>query len=91
MIATAASRSKRRIWAEIRIRRTGVEIELPEFPNSVSRRWPAIMLAARRMASVAGRMTFLIVSITTINGIKGPGVPRGTKWANMWLVWLNHP
>lgn len=83
MIATAASRSRRRIWAEIKIKRIVVETELPEFPNSVNRRWPAIMLAARRIASVAGRIVFLIVSITTIKGIKGVGVPRGTRWANI--------
>ena len=53
------------------------------FPKSVSRRWPAIMFAASRTARVPGRIMFLIVSIKTIRGISGAGVPAGTRCANM--------
>jgi hypothetical protein len=34
---------------------------------------------------VPGRIIDLTVSIITITGIKGAGVPRGTKWAILWL------
>jgi len=57
----------------------------------VSRRCPAIMLAASRTARVPGRMTFLIVSIQTINDIRKGGVPCGTRWVIMWLKFLIQP
>jgi hypothetical protein len=41
------------------------------------------MFAVSRTANVPGRMMFLIVSIQTINGIRGVGVPCGTKCSNM--------
>ena len=53
--------------------------EGPVFPNKVKRRCPAIILAASRTARVPGRIIFLTVSIRTINGIRAPGVPNGTK------------
>jgi hypothetical protein len=34
---------------------------------------------------------FLIVSIITMKGIRAPGVPLGTRWANMCKVLLIHP
>ena len=49
------------------------------------------MFAANRTAKVPGRIIFLIVSISTINGIRIKGVPWGTKWANICWVWFNHP
>jgi hypothetical protein len=55
----------------------------PLFPSKVSSRWPAIMFAVRRTASVPGRIRFLIVSIMTMNGISIVGVPCGTKCSNM--------
>jgi hypothetical protein len=39
------------------------------------------MFAANRTDNVIGRIILLIISITTINGIKGAGVPDGTRWA----------
>lgn len=48
---------------------------VPVFPRRVSRRCPAIMLAVSRIARVPGRITFLIVSMHTINGISTGGVP----------------
>ena len=56
-------------------------------PKSVNSKWPATMFAAKRMASVAGRITFLTVSMITITGIKNLGVPVGTKWASKLLYW----
>jgi len=43
------------------------------------------------MANVPGRITFLTVSIKTMNIIRGPGVPWGTKCVNMWFIWLILP
>lgn len=45
----------------------------------VSRRWPAIIFAASRTASVPGRMMFLMVSMHTIKDIRNGGVPWGTR------------
>lgn len=39
------------------------------------------MLAPRRTARVNGRIIKLTDSISTINGIRGAGVPSGTRWA----------
>jgi hypothetical protein len=33
----------------------------------------------------------LIISIHTMKGIRGVGVPVGTKWASICWVWLIHP
>ena len=82
---------KSRIWV---IRRTLIIVNLIEGPvlaSKVKSRWPAIILAARRTARVPGRIIFLIVSISTINGISSPGVPWGTRWANMCWVLLIQP
>lgn len=48
-----------------------------------SSRWPAIILAASRTERVSGRITLLIISIRTINGIRTGGVPSGTRCASM--------
>ena len=55
----------------------------PVFPMSVKSRCPAIMFAASRTASVPGRITFLMVSIHTMNGIRTGGVPWGTRCASI--------
>ncbi len=55
----------------------------PLFPSRVNSRWPAIMFAVKRTASVPGRIRLLIVSIMTINGISIVGVPCGTKCSNI--------
>lgn len=91
MIATADSKTSSKIWAEIKKVNKEVDKEGPVFPNKVSRRCPAIILAASRTARVPGRITFLIVSINTMKGIRADGVPWGTKWANICWVWLIHP
>jgi hypothetical protein len=61
------------------------------FPRSVISKWPAIIFAVRRMARVAGRIKFLVVSIKTITGIRTGGVPWGIKWASMDLGLFNQP
>ncbi len=91
MIATADSRINSKICAEINNITREVERVGPVPHNKDSSRWPAQMLAARRTASVHGRKMFLIVSISTIKGIRANGVPCGTKCANMCFVCLIHP
>lgn len=61
------------------------------FPSKVSSKWPAIIFAVSRTASVPGRIRLLIVSMITINGISNVGVPWGTRCSNIWLVFLIHP
>jgi hypothetical protein len=46
------------------------------------------MFAANRTDRVSGRITLLISSIITIKGIKGYGVPKGTKCAKKPLIFL---
>jgi len=67
------------------------EREFPVFPINVKSKWPAIIFAVKRTAKVPGRIILLMVSIHTMKGIKAGGVPWGTKWANIWIVWLIHP
>ena len=55
-------------------------------PSKAINKCPAIILAVSRIASVLGRIKFLMASMSTINDIRGTGVPCGTKWANMDLV-----
>jgi len=57
----------------------------PWDPNNVNNKWPATIFAANRIERVIGRITFLIVSITTIIGIRKAGVPTGTKCAKRLL------
>lgn len=83
IIATAASRIKRRICAVISTVNSVCLIDGPLFPSSVNSRCPAIMFAVNRTASVPGRIMLLIVSMITINGINIDGVPCGTKCSNM--------
>lgn len=35
-----------------------------------------------------GRIMFLIISMRTMKGIRGAGVPKGTRWARNWIVLL---
>lgn len=68
-----------------------VDIFGPWLPRRVKRRCPAIILAANRIANVPGRIMLLMVSIHTMKDIRATGVPWGTRWANIWLVWFIHP
>lgn len=67
------------------------DIEGPVFPNKVNNKCPAIILADSRIANVPGRITFLIISIQTINGIRIAGVPCGIKCLNICWLKLIHP
>lgn len=89
--ATAASKIRSRICAVINTVSMVCLISGPLFPNRVSNRCPAIMFAVSRTASVPGRIRFLMVSITTMNGINMVGVPCGTRCSNIWLVFLIQP
>lgn len=91
MIATANSKVNNKIWV---ITNIGISNEInlgPIFPNKVNNKCPAIILAVNRIVNVNGRITFLIVSIQIINGIKIVGVPWGTRWENIWFVLLIQP
>src|SRR5258706_15411641 len=48
-------------------------------------RWPAVMLAIKRIANVKGRIRELNNSIRTIKFISPQGVPKGTRWAREFL------
>lgn len=61
------------------ITKTTITLKLPCPPNNVSKRCPAIIFAANRIARVMGRITDLTVSIKTITGINTLGVPDGTR------------
>ena len=63
----------------------------PWLPSRVNRRCPATILAANRTERVRGRIILLTNSISTIKGIKGGGVPSGTKWASILWGVLIHP
>lgn len=52
---------------------------------------PAIIFAANRTERVIGRIIFLIVSIKTIKKDRAMGVPKGTKWVNIWFIILIQP
>jgi hypothetical protein len=54
-----------------------------KFLRRISRRCPAIMFAASRTDRVIGRIMLLIISIRTIIGRRGEGVPTGTRWINI--------
>jgi hypothetical protein len=69
--------------AVIRIDNIVCLIDGPLFPSSVRSKCPAIIFAVNRTASVPGRIRFLIVSMTTMNGISMVGVPWGTRGSNM--------
>jgi len=90
IIATANSRSKRvLIKIEVGINKIGVASLVSL--RRLKRRWPAIILAVRRTESVVGRIILEIVSISTIKNLKAIGVPKGTRWENMWFMLFNHP
>lgn len=86
MQATAHSKTKSKTRATINRHIYIFKSVDPCPPSKAKSRWPAIILAANRTAKVRGRINDLTVSIITIIGIKGAGVPRGTKWA---IILLN--
>lgn len=91
IIATADSNVNNIICVKIRPIKMKLEASAVWFPSKVINRWPATIFAIRRTDKVRGRITLLIDSISTINGISALGVLCGTKWANIWFVKLIHP
>ena len=87
MQATATSNKSNIINPNISIIKFTTDREGACDPSKVSNRWPATILAANRIAKVAGRIILLTVSIITITGIKNLGVPTGTKWAIILFHW----
>lgn len=61
-------------------------IIIPDDPNRVRRRWPAIMLAVKRIERVNGRIINLMDSIKTMKGIRMGGVPCGVRWEKKSLI-----
>lgn len=59
--------------------------------NKLIIKCPAIILAARRIDNVKGRIKWLILSINTIIGDKYKGLPSGTKWAALILKFFIQP
>ena len=60
-------------------------------PKRDNNKWPAIILAERRIDKVIGRIIRLMNSIITIKGIRIVGVFEGVRWENIWLVKFSHP
>lgn len=89
--ATAVSKVNNRIWLKINTFSIYGFKLCPIFPNKVTNRWPAIILAVNRIAKVPGRIKFLVVSIKTRKGKRRLGAFWGTKWANICVVFLHHP
>jgi len=87
MQATATSNSNNKYKEKNNNKKVVNEILDIWEPNKVNNKCPATIFAANRIDNVNGRIILLTVSIITIIGIKKPGVPLGTKWANKLLYW----
>ena len=85
-MATAVSKIANKINIEI-TNKTSLNL-LPQAGElkRVINKCPATILAAKRTAKVKGRITFLTISIKTIKGAKGIGLPIGTRCASIFLV-----
>lgn len=57
-----------------------LEINCPDDPSRDKSKCPAIIFAVNRIDKVIGRISNLIDSIITINGINNAGVPWGVRW-----------
>jgi len=60
-------------------------------PRRFINKWPAIMLAVKRIVRVIGRIKFLVISIRIIKLIRGNGVPDGRACIIMVLEALVQP
>lgn len=54
-------------------------------------KWPAVRFAVRRTPRASGRMKRLIVSIMIRAGIRGVGVPSGSKCPREVVGWFRRP
>lgn len=89
MIETEISKINNKFWIKNNKIIWGIDSKVD--PKSESNKWPANILADNRIASVHGRMKFLIDSIKIIKIINGPGVFIGNKWLNILFVLINQP
>lgn len=91
MHATAISKIVSSIGTTMKNMLIKVDILMIALPSKDINRWPAIRLAVSRTDSVIGRIRFLTSSINTMNIIRGPGVPCGTRWDSIMFVFLIQP
>lgn len=75
----------------MRIKIRIVDLLSIRFPIKVNKRCPETIFAINRILNVKDRIKFLIISIKTINLIRGVGVPLGTKCLSILLVNFVHP
>lgn len=54
-------------------------------------RWPAVRFAVRRTPSASGRIRRLVVSIMIRAGIRGVGVPSGSRCPREIEGWFRRP
>lgn len=86
IMATAVSSVIRRNCVDKVMRNRLMGLPGMRFLRRVNKRCPAIMLAASRTERVMGRMILLVISIMIIKGIRGVGVPNGTRWARKLVI-----
>ena len=67
-----------------------MQFQITQEHRNISR-CPDSRLAPSRNPRVRGWMRRLIVSIITITGIRGVGVPCGTKWESLAFQFLRRP
>lgn len=91
MQATADSKIVKIMGIVIEGNPISIEIFIIEFPSKDISKWPAIRLAVKRTHNVIGRIIFLVNSMSTINIIRGIGVPCGNKCLNIWFVFFIQP
>lgn len=58
---------------------------------SCIRRCPAVRFAVSRTPKARGRINKLIVSMIIRTGIRGTGVPSGSKWPRAAVGWFRSP
>lgn len=86
IIETEISKINSKIWENsIIFIKIIPEINCPEDPRRDNNKWPAIILAVKRIERVIGRIISLIDSIITINGMRRAGVPCGVRWVRRLL------
>lgn len=89
-MATAVSKTASNTKADKIVATKRISDEVAGLLKRTIRRCPATIFAASRTDRVTGRITALTISISTINGLRAIGLPKGTKWASMLLVDLIH-
>ena len=90
-MATALSRMERIVGPIIDKVADIEDILIRALPMRDISRCPATILAVNRTHNVIGRIKFLISSIATMKFISSTGVPCGSMWESMCLVFFVHP